>query len=323
MPNPYDPPPGYVYEQAPQAAPPPAFIPGPPNPSRINADRRAEEASRRAEAAAKLAAEAAARDAERLRLAQVAAARGAKPTEDQSKAQTYYRLQANAERNYLGARDRGYDPTSMGNAIASWFDGVPVLDGLGPVIRDEASDLGRQAEMQWSDAQLKAVSGAASPEAEVRRNIRTYFPAAGQDLASIDPQMRGARQVAFDSARTRAGGLGGLVPAVPVRTPVPDVAFQSHIRLSDPSKPLGSREHPYLARDRDTLRGMARNPDMRGKWVTGPSGALVQIGTGDVDPRSLRDPAAAPRVRRPAPPNRPPARPRVDSGQGWRVIEEN
>lgn len=222
-----------------------------------------------------------------------------KLTEDQGKAQTYAQLQASAERNYQAARARGYDPTSIRNATASWFDGVPVLDGLAPIIRDEAADQGRQAEMQWTDAQLKAVSGAASPEAEVRRNVRTYFPAAGQDLPSLEPQMRGARRTAFESARVRAGPAGtNIVP------PRDDIGITPQIRAGyrklieagtvREGAPDGSRQRPYLA----------AQPRLAEKL---PKGAFYLDGN-----LVLRQRGATP-ARRPSPPRPAP-------NAGWQVL---
>lgn len=133
-----------------------------------------------------------------------------KLTEDQGKAQTYARLMQDAETSYQHARDEGYDPSAPKNAIASVLEGLPFggLDGVGALVRDDVGDRARQAEMQWSDAQLKAVSGAASPEAEVKRNVRTFFPRPGEGITNIDPQKTNARQTAFDSAKVRSGPVG-------------------------------------------------------------------------------------------------------------------
>lgn len=140
-----------------------------------------------------------------------------KPTEDQAKASTYARLMSDAERNYGRAVKEGYNPGSIRNATASFAEGLPFggLDGIGAAIRDPVSDRARQAELQWSDAQLKALSGAAAPEAEVKRGVRTFFARPGESFEDIGPQKGTAREVAFTSARTRAGPLSqqsGLYP---------------------------------------------------------------------------------------------------------------
>lgn len=136
-----------------------------------------------------------------------------KLTEDQGKAQTYARLMSDAETSYQRARDQGYDPGTLRNTLASFAEGLPFggLDGVGAVIRDDVSDRARQAELQWSDAQLKAVSGAASPEAEVKRNVRTFFPRPGESIGNIDPQKANSRRTAFEGAKVRSGPAGEAI----------------------------------------------------------------------------------------------------------------
>jgi hypothetical protein len=147
-----------------------------------------------------------------------------KLTEDQGKSQTYGRLMADAEGSYQHAVEDGYDPGSPRNAVASVLEGLPFggLDGAGALVRDKVGDRGRQAEMQWSDAQLKAVSGAASPEAEVKRNVRTFFPRPGEEFSDIEPQKERARTAAFDSAKVRAGPAGEGVRGYGQGKPKPD-----------------------------------------------------------------------------------------------------
>jgi len=136
-----------------------------------------------------------------------------KLTEDQGKAQTFGRLMANAEESYVNARQDGYDPGSPRNTVASILEGLPFggLDGMGAAVRDDVGDRGRQAELLWSDSQLKAMSGAASPEEEVKRNVKTYFPRPGESMANMDPQKEGSRRTAFDAARIRSGPAGEAI----------------------------------------------------------------------------------------------------------------
>lgn len=200
---------------------------------------------------------------------------------------------ADAERSYLRARDNGYDPTSGQNATASIFESIPSwalgLNGMGAVIRDDVSDKGHQAERQWADAQLRSVSGAAAPEQEVRRLVSTYFPAAGMDLGSVEPQFRNARQTALTAVAARAGPGSALIKPPPVRRPITDRSREAYQGMVDTpaerAAPVGSREHPMIARDRETLVRLSRNPAMAGKWAIGPSGALVQISPRAATPR--------------------------------------
>lgn len=130
-----------------------------------------------------------------------------KLTEDQGKSQGYAKMMSNAEQRYNEALKQGYNPTTLRNTTAAILEGLPFggLDGLGAAVRDDVGDLGRQAELQWSDAQLKAVSGASSPEAEVKRGVKTFFPRPGENPFQIGPEKREARAMAFDAVRRRAG----------------------------------------------------------------------------------------------------------------------
>lgn len=198
-------------------------------------------------------------------------------TEDQGKAQTYARLMAGAERNYDRAVREGYRPDSFKNTMASILEGLPFggLDGLGMMVRDDVSDRGRQAELQWSDAQLKAVSGAASPEAEVKRNVKTYFARPGENMAAIAGQKKGARSTAFDAARVRSGPAAKAVVAP--RTDIPlgaRRAYEARFNSGkiDESKPWGDPARPYVAKDAQT---MDRLPT--GAYVITPEGHYAVI----------------------------------------------
>jgi len=142
----------------------------------------------------------------------------AKPTEDQGKNLGYAKDMAGAEQSYQRAVQEGYNPASIRNSTAAVFEGLPFggLDGLGALVRDPVSDRARQAELQWSDARLKAVSGAASPESEVKRGVKTYFSRPNEQFADIEPQKAAARRTAFESSRIRSGPLqtqAGLYPS--------------------------------------------------------------------------------------------------------------
>ena len=139
-------------------------------------------------------------------------------TQDQGQAQTYGRLMSQAERSYQRALAEGYNPGSIRNTLASVFEGLPLggLDGIGTLIRDPVSDRARQAELQWSDAQLKAMSGAAAPEPEVKRNINTFFPRPGEDISDIGRQKTQARVQGYEGAKLRAGPAGPLLGKYPV-----------------------------------------------------------------------------------------------------------
>lgn len=149
--------------------------------------------------------EAAARQAEAAEIA------NERLTEDQGKAGGYAQLMADAEQSYQQALREGFNPTGFRAGLANFTDNIPLMGGVGNFIRDDAGDRARQAELQWSDAQLKAMSGAASPEPEVVRNQITNFARPGQNYDYIGERLEDARRTAFESARRRAGrDLQGL-----------------------------------------------------------------------------------------------------------------
>ena len=165
MPNPYDPPPGYVYEQAPQAAPPPAFIPGPPNPTRINADRRAERGLEIDEERNRRQAEEAARAAAK-------AARGDYTVDERNAAMFAYRaIGANEQMNEL-ARARIYKPESP---LESLF----VVDANGIMKVNARTDNDRRfiaAARNWLAPILRRDTGAAVTDTELRNYMQEYIP---------------------------------------------------------------------------------------------------------------------------------------------------
>ena len=134
-----------------------------------------------------------------------------KLTQDEGQAQGYARLMVDAEGNYKKARQEGYDPNSLRNVAGSFFEGLGPLARLGPMIRDDVGDRAQQAQMVWADAQLKAMSGAASPPSEVRDNMAKFFPQFGENLNLMDPQKEASRRAAFDSARIRSGPAGTAI----------------------------------------------------------------------------------------------------------------
>lgn len=197
---------------------------------------------------------------------------GPKLTEDQGKAETYAKLMRNAEQSYDRSVERGYNPASLRNTLASGVEGMPwhMGDGLAAAARDDVSDAAHQAELQWSDAQLKAVSGAASPEPEVKRNLRTYFPSTGEDPKTIAPQKRQARETAFEGAVTRAGPAASNVGSYPVD--LQPAARQTYRRMFsqgriDPHAPMGSIKNPYSPKDPRVMDALPK-----GAYVVTPDG---------------------------------------------------
>jgi hypothetical protein len=194
-------------------------------------------------------------------------------TEDQGKAQGYARLMTDAERSYEAARRQGYDPGKLGNAFASFIEGAPlgILDGLAAIARDDVGDRGRQAEMQFSDAQLKAMSGAAAPEDEVKRNVKILFPRPGEKLSQIEPQKKSARTAAFESVRVRSGPAGAGIDVFPgAKGSSPDKPF-------DLSRGQSRRTIPRMAYYRDPEGNIRLNENSDdGNPIVIPAGGTRQ-----------------------------------------------
>lgn len=145
------------------------------------------------------------------RSADTAERAAAKLTEDQGKAGGYATLMADAERSYQEALRQGFNPTALQNGFANFVEELPLVGGAAAFIRDDPADRARQAELQWTEANLKAMSGAASPDAEVVRNNITFFARPGQNMDAIGDRLEQARQVAFEASRRRGGSdLAGL-----------------------------------------------------------------------------------------------------------------
>lgn len=136
-----------------------------------------------------------------------------KLTEEQGKAAGQLRMMRDAEAKYQAALRAGYNPTSFLNRAASYVEHIPFVDGLAPTLRPPSGDLGYQAEQQWADAQLRATSGAAATEPEVKRSRETFFPMSGEIPRDIGPIKQSSREQAFESAKSRAGPLGATAGA--------------------------------------------------------------------------------------------------------------
>jgi hypothetical protein len=73
----------------------------------------------------------------------------------------------------------------------------------------------RQAELQWSEAMLRFLTGAAAPDSEVARNADTYFPRPG-DTPEVVKQKEDMRAASERSVRLAAGKAGNAqLPAMP------------------------------------------------------------------------------------------------------------
>lgn len=227
-----------------------------------------------------------------------------KLTEDQGKSGDYARDMADAEMAYRQALDEGFNPTGFTAGLANFTDNVPGLGGVGNFIRDDAGDKARQAELQWTDARLKAKSGAASPEQEVVRNNITYFARPGQNFDSIGDRLEQARRTAFTSTKIRAGaaardvnypdasgGAGSVDPrtGLPIYPGISETIAgvnggQGPADIAPPERPQGPGSGPDSAIDyrdpanREALAGLIAT----GGWLRDGSGQPYQVGPGGI-----------------------------------------
>lgn len=197
--------------------------------------------------------------------------------EYQIKAGSQAVLMDQALTDYDQARRQGYNPASVKNSLAAaaedvWAVGPWVAD----VIRDNPSERGRAAELQYTEGALRALTGAAATDSETRRTSRNMFRQPGESDA-VEPNKARVRERFAGSIKTAAGPAYRPAPAAkPGARPVPAPARAAYETLLkggqiDRSKPLGSVENPYLARDAATASKLRK-----GSYVILPDGSLAR-----------------------------------------------
>ena len=141
-------------------------------------------------------------------------------TESQAKATAYANQMFNASQSIAELGDKGFDGTSpvqQGAIEMAGARGIPYVPGTatGPrfVAGGDAQKY-HQAELQWTEAALRFMTGANAPEAEVVRNAETYFPRTG-DKPEVLQQKAQARRNMEESVRLAAGGGSGQIPSLP------------------------------------------------------------------------------------------------------------
>lgn len=139
-------------------------------------------------------------------------------TEDQGKSQLQARLMAEAEEQYRQAKRMGYNPGELRTAAANYIEDFPILGGVlsgaASFLRPDEADLGRKAERAWTEAQMKAMTGAGQSKSEEVGTPRIYFPRAGEGALTDEASAR-VRQEAYRGAKMRAGPAGPTLPIYP------------------------------------------------------------------------------------------------------------
>lgn len=155
--------------------------------------------------------------------------------------------------DYGQARNEGYNPASFGNSMAL---GLESIWGVGPwmadVVRDNPSERGRAAELQYTEGALRALTGAAATDPETRRTARNMFRQPGES-AAVEPNKAAIRQRFSDQIKTAAG------PA-----------------YIDPQAPGRSAQRPI-----DLSAGQSREGIGRGLFYRDPQGNIRRNDNGD------------------------------------------
>lgn len=122
-----------------------------------------------------------------------------KLTEAEAKAAAYASQMAAARREMASV---GYEPNTLLKQAQVGIAGTPAR-GLAP----ESAQRVRQSQEQWAEAYLRFKTGAAATEAEVVRNVRTFFPVPG-DSPGVIAQKARMREQAEQDVRLVAGRAG-------------------------------------------------------------------------------------------------------------------
>ena len=210
-----------------------------------------------------------------------------KLTEDQGKAQTYARLMAASEPDYLSAVSEGYDPNHWRALVARTVEGGhkrnPIQQMMGSFARNDLQDRAQQAEFLFQDPYLKSMTGAASTGGEDVKSEVILATQPGQSMSVMGPQTRRTREEVYQAALIRSGPAKATLPAKlpsgpatlaandPLRQSKGYSAYFSAVKQGriDKSKKLGDEANPYLARSEKQAERLPK-----GSYVYLPDGSL-------------------------------------------------
>lgn len=139
-------------------------------------------------------------------------------SESQAKAAAFVNQMEGANRELADLAKSGFTGAGTGQTqrvAMAGTEGIPYIPGTAMVPRMFAGkDAQRyqQAEMTWTEAALRFMTGANAPEAEVKRNAETFFPRPGDDAAKIEQKAR-ARETMENSIRLASGNAQTSKPA--------------------------------------------------------------------------------------------------------------
>lgn len=181
-------------------------------------------------------------------------------------------LMDEGQREYQRARQDGYDPGHWKNQIASGLEGAPLVGTYAAdVIRDNPSERGRIAELQFAEGALRTTTGANAPDKEVRNASRMYFRQAGesQGVERNKQQIRDR----FRNTAVKAAGRA-FIPSQEGQAgkPLPKSAEAAYVQGVNSGRfkregAYGTQTRPFLARDEATLKRLPK-----GAYVIAPNG---------------------------------------------------
>lgn len=178
-------------------------------------------------------------------------------------------LMDEGERSYQEARRAGYSPNNPLNAIARNVEDWPVVGKpVANLMRNDAAEKARAAELQFNDGALRTTTGANAPEPEVVRAERAYFQQPGEN-DRVEADRRRLRE-RFRNTSIRAAGPAYL----PGDQAIPHAArasFEGRFKSGkvDKTAPRGSETRPYIAVSDEIANRLPKNA-----WVVLPDGTL-------------------------------------------------
>ena len=164
-------------------------------------------------------------------------------TESQAKATAFANQMAAATKQLDQLAASGFDGSRWGqqtDVAMAGSEGIPYIPGSAAAARALAGDKAQkmhQAQLQWTEAALRFMTGANAPKEEVIRNAATYFPQPGEG-PDVVAQKRVARENMEQSIRLAAGrGAERAAPmGAPVGPPVGTVVAGFRFKGGDPNK---------------------------------------------------------------------------------------
>jgi hypothetical protein len=129
-------------------------------------------------------------------------------TAEQAKATAFVNQMQGANQALSTLKLKGFDGRTSGQQASIVAAGSEGWLGAVPRVAAGAdAQKYQQAELQWTEAALRFMTGANAPEPEIKRNAATYFPRPG-DSDEVVAQKEQARANMEESIRMAAGATG-------------------------------------------------------------------------------------------------------------------